>query len=168
MHEQEFIVIAKVGKPHGLKGQFILHFYSHKLEEIHQLKTFYKKVKDKFIPLPTMDCQVGGDKIIAHLEGVNSREDIKLFTNEDIYILKKDLPQLEEDEFYYKDLLGCECFYQNKKLGTVRNVVNYGTCDLFEVMDGKKSYFIPFFNNLIEKIVIQDKIIYFKDLEGYI
>ena len=58
---------------------------------------------------------------------------------------------------------------QNKKLGKVVDVKNYGAGDLIEVIDNsKKTFFIPMNKENLEKVNIEKKIITVNPISGLI
>ena len=169
MSSSQYIVIAKIGKPHGLKGEFNFHLYSHDADDLNNIKNYFVKKDNNFILLSKVTFKIDEKRILAKIDGYNNIDDIKTLCNEDIYIKKEDLPQLNKDEYFCIDLIGCQCYYQNKMLGVVKDVVNYGSSDIFEVeKPDKKLIFIPFLYKNIIEINIEKKSIHFKNLEGFI
>ncbi len=169
MNRDDYIIIAKVGKAHGLSGDFYLHFFGDDVEQIHHFSTFYKKEQENFVHLPKMIFKISGRKIICQMEGIKDRNSVRSMLNLEIYIKQQELPSIEEDEYYHIDLIGCHCYYEGKEIGVVTDIADYGSCDIF-IIDGpeQQSLHIPFLNGKIDKILIKDKMIYFKDLEGFI
>lgn len=169
MSINDYFLIAKVGKPHGLKGEFVFHLFSEGVDELAQLPTIYKKENDLFVPLPRLTFKVMGQRIVGKIEGINSQKEIKSLCHLEIYIKKEDLAPLEKGEYYRIDLIGSQCYYQNKKLGIIKNVVNYGTCDLFEIEDTDRHiFYVPFLNQYLKEISLETKSIHFTDLEGFV
>ena len=168
MDLSRYIVIAKVGKHHGLKGEFILHLFGVDIVDIPIFSNFFRKENDQLIPLPPLSYYEGGGKIYAQLENINSKEDVKLLNNCDVYVLKEELPPPDEDEYYYDDLIGCHCYYHNNEIGTVKEIQNHGSCDIFEVVHHSKKYYIPFLNDHVVDIQIEQKRIDFKNLDGFL
>jgi 16S rRNA processing protein RimM len=122
-----------------------------------------------FIPLPDITFKNTGTKLIAKIKGIDSIKELKPLVNNEIYILKKELPILEVGEYYCSDLIGCKCYYEGKIIGEVRDIVDYGAGELFEVeSEGGKTYFIPFLKDRIISVSIDNKSICFRELEGFI
>lgn len=166
---EQYILIGKMGKPFGLKGEFVFHLYSDKLDDIYHFNQLFTKKEDSFFPIPDISFKIQGKKIIAKIKNINNLDNVHKIINQEVYILKQDLPGLDENEYYYVDLIGCSAYYLDNKFGLIRNVVNYGATDLFEIEDESgKTVMIPFLNDRIIKINIDKKEIYFKDLEGFL
>jgi len=169
VNSSNYIIIAKIGKPHGLKGEFNFHLFSYDVDDLDYFFNLYIKKDNNYILLPKIAFKISKNHIIAKVEGYDSREDIKTLCNKDIYIKKEDLPKLDKGEYFHIDLIDCHCFYNNSELGVVKDIVNYGSTDIFEVESpSRKIFYIPFLNEKIAEINIEKKSIYFKDLEGFI
>ena len=68
-------------------------------------------------------------------------DEIKIHTNKKLYIQKEDLPELDNDEMYWHDLIGSKVIDNNphEVLGIVSNVLNFGSNDCLEVKPFKDS-----------------------------
>ena len=66
----------------------------------------------------------------------------------------QDAAPLADGEFYTFDIIGCEVFADDKRLGTVTNVLKTGSNDVFEV-DGK--LLIPALKSVVRSIDIAAK-----------
>lgn len=85
----------------------------------------------------------GGKAIVAHLEGINSREDARELMGCDIALNRSQLPD-EDDGFYWADLMGCQVKNAaGELLGTVSELIETGAHDVMRVK-GEKEHLIPF------------------------
>ena len=72
--------------------------------------------------------------LVAKLSGIADREASEAVKGMELYLSRDLLPHLEEDEFYYADLVGLEVKNTNGKvIGYVKMVDNYGAGDIVEV-----------------------------------
>jgi 16S rRNA processing protein RimM len=72
--------------------------------------------------------------LAARLSGVTTKEEADALKGVQLYAPRDRLPELEEDEYYYTDLLGLEVRDTGGAvLGTVKAVQNNGADDLLEV-----------------------------------
>ena len=86
--------------------------------------------------------------------GVDSREAARALTNKFLTVDRKDAAPLDDGEFYIFDIVGCEIFDGEKKIGVVTNVLKTGSNDVFEV-DGKT--LIPALKSVVKSIDIASK-----------
>lgn len=163
---ENFIVIGKVGKAHGLKGEVYVQLFLDE-DQLDQLPQLYKKQSGGYQAVEFEYMKPSGKKFITKFSQVNSREDTDKIRNIDLFVNKLDLPEPDEDEYYYIDLIGCLCYWNDDFIGEVVNVDDYGAGDIFEINKNGKTLFLPFLNRHIETISIENKRIDFKDLEGF-
>ncbi len=169
MELNPYILIAKVGKPYGLRGEVFIHVFSDDPHDLSRFPNLYINKHEQYTPLQPFTMTVRGNRVILHFEGLHTREEAQKYCHLEIYANKEDLPETEEGEYYYIDLINCRCVCMEEELGLVQRMVNYGSCDLFEVKkESGKVFYIPFINELIREIRLEEKVIYFNDLEGYI
>ena len=95
-----------------------------------------------------------GGQIFIKFVGVDSRESARALTNKFLTVDRKDAAPLDDGEFYIFDVIGCEVFDGDKKLGTVTNVLRTGSNDVFEV-DG--NILIPALKSVVRSIDIAAK-----------
>ena len=95
-----------------------------------------------------------GGQIFIKFAGVDNREAAKALTNKFLTVDKKNAAPLAEGEFYTFDIIGCEIFDGEKKIGTVTNVLKTGSNDVFEV-DG--NILIPALKSVVKSIDIAEK-----------
>ena len=87
--------------------------------------------------------------------------------NEDLWIHKKDLPELDEDTFYYHELMNCMVFNQkNEELGTVVDILETGANLVLRVKKENHSFLVPFVSAFIENVDIENKKIQIIEMEG--
>ena len=76
-----------------------------------------------------------------------TREEAMALRNTKLYVERAILPPIEEDEFYYVDLIGLKAEdLSGNYLGKIKAVVNThdDLLEIFETPNVKKSWFIPF------------------------
>ena len=84
--------------------------------------------------------------VIAQLAGVADRNGAEALKGTGLYVPRDRLPEVEEDEFLYSDLVGLAvCDDTGQPVGTVRGVANYGAGDLLDILrPGQGSLLVPF------------------------
>ena len=88
----------------------------------------------------------------AYLSGVKTREDAETLKGTRLYVDRAALPEPEEDEFYYADLLGLRIeTAEGTPLGKVKAVQEFGAGDMIEYLpeEGGESRFLPFTREIV-------------------
>ena len=153
------ICVAKILNAHGIKGFVKIRPY---VDDVSLLQdddiTLYKDADGTKRIILTLKNALKGD-YLASIEGVNDRNAAELLRHAEIYMDESDLPDLDEDEIYHKDLQQMDIMdEQGTKIGQVKSIQNFGAGDLIEVKPiSGKSFYIPFNENYVLDIDTESK-----------
>lgn len=79
--------------------------------------------------------------VIARLDGVADRDAAEALRGTKLYVAREKLPETEEDEFLYSDLVGLKAeAVDGTVLGTVRGVADFGAGEVLDV----GGFMVPF------------------------
>jgi 16S rRNA processing protein RimM len=106
--------------------------------------------------------------VVLKLEGINDRDAAEKARGKLIYITEEDLPELEEGEFYIRDLIGMAVFEENgNKIGEVSDVIQNSAQDIFEIETAEnKKVLIPRVDEFILDIDADNREIKVRLIEG--
>lgn len=144
------IIIGKVGAARGLDGSvkiIPLTDFAGRFDGLEKIS-----VGGKIFIVEEVKHISG--QIFMKFAGVDSRESARTLTNKFLTVEKKDAAPLADGEFYTFDIIGCEVFDGDKKIGTVTNVLKTGSNDVFEV-DG--NILIPALKSVVSSIDVAAK-----------
>ena len=148
-----FLLIAKIGKTRGLKGEFFLRSFAQNPEALFSFKKFYALSSSKMQEVHFEFMKQNNANIVAKLKSINDIDEIKAFGQKDIFILKSELPELEVNEAYWFELEGMQIInLEGCHLGQVQEVNNFGASDVLAVKPKnkqKKNILIPFIKNRV-------------------
>jgi 16S rRNA processing protein RimM len=99
-----------------------------------------------------------GKNVLAKLDGLENREQANELAGSKIYIFADQLPKLEEDEYYWSDLIGLEVeSLQAEPLGTIETMMETGANDVM-VLQGDRERLIPFvMDDVVRKVDLANK-----------
>ena len=144
------IIIGKVGAARGLDGTvkiIPLTDFEGRFDDLEEISVGGKIFRVEEVK------HIGG-QIFIKFTGVDNREAAKALTNKFLTVDRKDAAPLADGEFYTFDIIGCDVFDGDKKLGTVTDVLKTGSNDVFEV-DG--NILIPALKSVVCSIDIAAK-----------
>ena len=152
--DDEFILVASVGKPVGLKGWAKVNSFTRPPENLFNFKNFYLDKKGKKEILKIDQFSKSGKNYILKVESLNSIEEIEILKNKEIFIKAEDLPKLDEDKFYWKDLIGKEVEHlDGTHIGKVTEILETGSDDVLVIEKDNKKELIPFnFGEVIKEV----------------
>ncbi len=98
--------------------------------------------------------------MIIKLKGVDDRDAANLLTNCEIVVDSSQLPQLEEGDYYWKDLMGCQVVTtEGYDLGKVVDMMETGSNDVLVIKANLKDAFgikerlVPFLDGQVIKMI---------------
>ena len=163
MKKNKLVLIASIGKPRGLKGEFFLNSYSNPAENILNYSNFLKN-DDISVNLKIEYIRRINKKFYSKILDINDVDEIKKYTNTKLLIDYKNLPELPQNQTYLHDLMGMIVIDQNldEILGVVDGLNNYGADDCIIVKPSinsidKQERLIPFIKDKFIKSVDKKK-----------
>jgi len=105
----------------------------------------------------------------AQIMGVNTKEEADALNGTQLFADRANLPDLEDDEYYYADLIGLPVFDTGgAPLGKVKLVVNHGAGDMLEIhaVGAKTTVALPFTKACVPTVDIAGKRIVADPPEG--
>jgi len=158
---EEIVVMGKVLVPYGVNGWVKVYSFTEKLESFLTYKKLYlSKDQKNWIEIKAKEIKVHGKTIIAKFSEIADRTQAENYKNYLIGVPKDCLPQLNDNQYYWNDLIGFEVFnLQNVSFGLVNTYIETGANDVI-VVKGDRERLIPYTSMTVLKIdTIEDKII---------
>jgi len=119
--------LGYIVRTHGIKGQVIAFFDVDYPEDYENLESVFLLISGKLVPffIDFIDPQAKG-RFLIKFEDTDTIEQAEKLKGISLYLPLTELPELEDDQFYYHDLIGYTIVDETLgKLGVVR--------DLFEL-----------------------------------
>jgi 16S rRNA processing protein RimM len=105
--------------------------------------------------------------LLLQLKGIERIEDVLPLVGKEILIRKDLLPDLEEGEYYWMDLLGMVVETEDgRKIGTVKEIFATGANDVYVVEGKRGEIFLPATGEVIKSVDRQRKVIKAHRMEG--
>jgi len=143
------IVLGEIIKPHGIKGAIKVKSFAESPESFLKIKNISifagssikndssivsqgeNRTKSTFT---VEDAGGMGSKVILKLQGLNTREAAEALIGSVITTTRDNLPETDEGEYYWSDLIGLEVYdVSGKHLGIIKNVLLTGSNDVYVV-----------------------------------
>lgn len=151
------IVIGRLGGPYGIKGWLHLHSFTDPIANIFQYPRWYLKKRDQWELLQLELHKTHGNSFVVKLVGYDDREIAALLKGAEIATDRAELPKITENEYYWSDLVGLTVItLTGETLGTVDYLFETGANDVI-VTKGKKQHFIPYLENVIKAVDLQNQ-----------
>ncbi|WBW94811.1 ribosome maturation factor RimM [Oceanirhabdus sp. W0125-5] len=163
--KNETLVIGKITKAHGIRGEVKVIPLTDDLKRFKKLKTVI--IDDKEVIVEGVKLQ--STKAILKLEGFNRIEDTAVLRDKYISVNREDAVELEEGEYYIADLIGCMVFDENGlQLGKIYDVISTGSNDVYWIKDQKKKdILVPVLKEIVLNVDIDSEKIIIKPIKEW-
>jgi 16S rRNA processing protein RimM len=168
MNKDQCFQIGRIAKVHGLRGEVNVMLDVDYPEDYDGLEHLFIDQKGRLIPffLEHFVIQPGG-KALAKFEELNTIEQVESLVGAEVYLPLSELPELEEDQYYYHELIGFEVIDEALGLiGYVQIIYDLETQDLLGVTHQGKEVLIPIQDGIITKVDKAAKKVYCQLPEG--
>ncbi|TCT08136.1 ribosome maturation factor RimM [Aquabacter spiritensis] len=124
------ILIARIGAPHGVRGEVRLFAFGSDPEALRD----YALTDPAGRPVRITHLRAATDHFVARIAGIADRNAAEALTNTDLFVDRDALPEAEdEDTFYHADLIGLAVEDPSgAPLGTVTALHDFGAGDILE------------------------------------
>ncbi len=154
--EPEFLVVGKLRKPHGVRGELIMSVWTDFPERLIPGALLY--VGDDHQPHTIQRIRWHRQDMLIAFDGFENREQVDEFRNLILSVRTDERPELDDGEYYTYQLLGVKVIEDatEKLLGTVESIIETGANDVFQVRssDGVE-LLLPDIESVILSIDIQ-------------
>ena len=157
--EPVFLVIGKIRKPHGIRGELVFEVTSDFAEHIKPgIHVFLGASKESYF---IQSIRKKGNNLLITIEGLRDRNSVEGFRNIYVFVKASSLPPLHAGEYYNHDLLGTSVYTtEGKKIGRIVEILKTGANDVYVIASGKRDkqeILIPAIDSVVLKIDIATK-----------
>lgn len=151
-HKDDLICVGNITGPHGVKGWVKVFSNTSPRENILNYSP-WRIVAGEQVQIVTVSGRLQGKNVVAQIDGVEQREQAVELVGSKIYISAEQLPQLDDGEYYWSDLIGLEVeSLDAEPLGAVETMLETGANDVM-VLRGDRERLIPFVMDDVVKLV---------------
>ena len=159
---EAIVELGQCTQPHGIRGDFsfqLLNTEDSVLDIGSRLVLFPKTPKSSINPAGEefiISKIIFGHKVMAHLEGIDDRNQTEAMVPFTIHMLKSDLPELEEGEVYLDDLIGLKAIHieTKEKIGKVIDIEDNGMQAIL-VIRGEQAFDVPYVDAFVGEIDLE-------------
>lgn len=161
------ILVARIVKPHGIRGELVLESWSDVEGRLEKSETFLLVREGKIVrELKVESRRFFNGRHVLKFEGISTLTESELFRGHSLAILEDQLGDLPEDQYFIHQLIGMLVRTQDgKEVGRVVNVMKTGGVDLLEVGE-KGTILIPFTSEICVEVDPKQKQILIDPPEG--
>jgi len=136
------VLLGHIAGAHGVRGWVKIHSLTEPREAIFEYQPWLLGEPDT--PVRIREGRKHGNRLIAQLEGIDTREQAEALLGKEIGVYREQLPELQGAQDYWADLVGLAVRLESgRELGRIENMLATGANDVM-VVQGDRERLIPF------------------------
>ncbi|HJV44115.1 MAG TPA: ribosome maturation factor RimM [Bacillota bacterium] len=172
MNERLFDV-GKIVNTHGIKGEVKIISFTDFPEERYRknnnLLLSHPSLSEP-IPVTVESARFHKNSYIVKFRQFNNINEVEKFKGGMVKVAEGDRQELEEDTFYYDEIIGCNVISDTgERLGQIHEILATGANDVWVVKnDQGKEILLPYIEECILEVDVEEKIIKVHIMEGLV
>ncbi|MCI9145020.1 MAG: 16S rRNA processing protein RimM [Eubacterium sp.] len=163
---KQFLEVGKVNNTHGIKGELKFTLWCDDINYLKQLNVLYLDDKGEK-PVKIISVRPQKNIAILKLENINTIEQAEALKGRVLYCNRDDAV-IDENANYIADIIGCYVVDVDteEEYGQVKDVLNYGSCDIYDIESWGKHTLIPATPDIVKEINTEYQVIRIKKMKG--
>ncbi|ARD49273.1 ribosome maturation factor RimM [Sporosarcina sp. P33] len=167
----EWFNVGTIVNTHGIKGEVRVmsktDFPDERYKAGSKLAIFMPKSKTPTFVTVTSHRKHKNFDLLT-FEGYPNINDVEKFRDGVIKVSEKELTELEENEFYYHEIIGCRVITDTgEEIGTVTEIIETGANDVWTVTPAEgKPHYIPYIEDVVKDINLDESVITIELMDG--
>lgn len=164
--------VGKIVNTHGIRGEVRVlsrtDFPEERFAEGSKLGVFKPEAKKPIIVKVASHRRHKNFELLT-FDGYLNINDVLEFKNADLKVSEYErAAELEENEFYYEDIIGCTVFTtEGREIGSITAILETGANDVWVVQpEGGKEQYIPYIEDVVKEIDIDEQKVVIEVMEG--
>ena len=167
MIKLNFVHVGTFGAAIGLKGEIKINLLTSNFAVFKSLDCYYNF--DQSTEWKFDFIKMRNEKCVALPSHCKNRDDAENLKNQKIFASKEKFPKTKSNEYYVDDLIGSKVVHKNGNfIGNVISVDNFGAGDLLEINFKENKIYIPFNDDNVLSVDLENKNILVKPIKGII
>lgn len=156
---EEFIPVGKISGAFGVKGWVKVYSFTEPRANILEYSPLFLSRQGEWIEIKVSGGHLQGKGVVMGIANVTDRDQVQPLIGSELAIKKTQLEPVDEDEFYWTDLMGMAVeTLEGEPLGIVDHLLETGANDVLVVKEKgqKQERLIPFVMDEIVTLVDLD------------
>lgn len=152
------VIMGRVVAPYGILGWLKIQPDTETLDSLFDYPDWWLGRGSQWQQYEVETAKIHGNTLLVKLQGVSDRDAANAFKGKQVSVPREQLPEPEENEYYWSDLIGLEVTNkQQQVLGVVTELFETGANDVLvvkEKLEGKdqRERLIPFIADVVLEV----------------
>lgn len=157
----DLVVIGKIVSVHGVRGDVKVYSFTDPIDNLLGYRRWTLRRGDEVKQIELIKGRLQGKILVATLKGLDDREVARTYADFEICVPRSELPDLDDGEYYWYQLLGLKVFNQAAQLlGVVDHLLETGANDVLVVQPcagslDDRERLLPYTDQCVLKIALE-------------
>ena len=157
--DEKKLLVGKINGFFGVQGWVKIFSYTDPRKNILEYHPWFLVDNGVYKVIEVTAGREQSKTIVAHVKGIDNRDQAGQLIGKSLYIDKDQLPKLDDDEHYWHELAGFRVINKNAvDLGVVDYLVDTGSNNVL-VIKGDKEHWIPYIEPYLISVDKQNRVI---------
>lgn len=163
----EYNLVGKIAQTHGVKGEVKVKTDTSFIDErFKECSTLYTKDGKNYNPIKILSHRSMNGYELIFFDGYDNMDKSMTLIGKTLYG-ERDRSLLEENTYFYADYIGLNVSQFNKIVGKVVDIAYQPHSDYLIIRNEKnEERLVPLRNEFVEKVDLENKVVYIVDMEG--
>jgi len=168
----DYLKVGKIVNTHALQGELrIISNSDFKEERFKEGSKLFIDYNGEYIPVEVKTHRTNKNFDLLKFVGMHHINDVEKYKGCEILVDAQNLSELDDAEFYFYEIIGCLVkTTDGTVLGEIIDILQTGANDVWVVkdQDREKDVLIPYIEDVVKAVDIQNKTVTVELLEGLI
>lgn len=164
----KYLEVGKIVSTHGIRGEVKVSITTSFPEErFEKGNTLYILKDNKYLPIVIDTFRVHKNMGLVSFNKLTNINNVLEYVGCTIYVDKETLEELDEDDFYFDDLIGLNAkTVSGEEIGIVEDILEVPQGAILVIKKDKKESLVPFVSEFIEDVDLDNEEIVINPIEG--
>ncbi|RKD24180.1 ribosome maturation factor RimM [Ammoniphilus oxalaticus] len=169
--ERQMYDVGKIVNTHGIRGELrifsVTDFPEERFQKGSELFLAHDSLQEP-LPITIQSVRKQKNLYIVKLKEFDNINQVEKYKGGVFRVSEEDRIDLEEGEFYYDDIVGCEAWSdEGVNLGVISDILETGANDVWVVKrEGQKDLLLPYIDDCILEVDVAEKRVKVHVMEG--
>ncbi len=131
---EDLVVLGKITSVHGVRGEVKIYSFTDPIDNLLDYSRWTLRRDGEVKQMELVNGRLQGKVLVAKLKGLDDREVARTYAGFEICVPREQLPDLDEGEFYWYQLVGLNVIdMQGQLLGRLDHLLETGANDVMVV-----------------------------------
>jgi 16S rRNA processing protein RimM len=163
----DLLEVGRIVKSCGLKGRMKVLSYLESNDILQSIDEVLIKQKSQVVPFSVKCIRMRGNVFFLEVEGIKDPESAQSLVGCDVMIPADRLQELQEDEYYWRDIIGIEVVTEDGHfMGRIVSIFPTGSNDVYVCDGGEREILLPAISDVVRHIDMERRRMVVRLLDG--